>query len=129
MSECVKICYFKQKKYKRFSGTAPSPNSSPVEKETPPTHAPPPRRLDSARAYGARTPLVAPLRICHILQSVQKERWFGLLDEEAKFHLLVLPAMKAYSTERGYENAGPENDGLYKPNVSQYVHWVVTAYK
>ena len=25
------------------------------------------------------------------------------------------------------ENAGPENDGLNKPNLSQYVHWVTTA--
>ena len=23
-------------------------------------------------------------------------------------------------------NAGPENDGPNKPNLSQYVHWVVT---
>ena len=29
----------------------------------------------------------------------------------------------------GPENAGLENDGPNKPNLSQYVHWVVTAYK
>ena len=110
----------------------PSPRPLPNgEGDTPSPRATP--SAPSAPRLGSRLrrsdPVVAPLRICHILQSVQKERWFGLLDEEAKFHLLVLPAMKAYSTERGYENAGPENDGLYKPNVSQYVHWVVTAYK
>ena len=29
----------------------------------------------------------------------------------------------------GATNAGPENDGPNKPNLSQYVHRVVTAYK
>jgi len=27
------------------------------------------------------------------------------------------------------ENAEPENDGPNKRNLSQYVHWAVTAYK
>jgi len=30
---------------------------------------------------------------------------------------------------QGLTIAGPENDGPNKPNLSQYVHWVVTAYK
>ena len=29
----------------------------------------------------------------------------------------------------GAENAGPENDGPNKANLSQYVHWVVIALK
>ena len=67
--ECTKTHHFQIKNQKNFWGgsTTPPQTPPPVGKGTPPPHSPLPQRLDSARAFGARTAppnfktVVAPL--------------------------------------------------------------------